>query len=246
MLAFANELAHRLHKPPAYVDRIDVGDGAVTYEKEFGQAKLRHIAWLRAGLAAGRAVARILAPGWKGTGFVLRDGWLVTNWHVLPTPDVVSHSEVEFNFEEDLDGRMLPSERYRLDPATHRADERLDCACVKLIERADAPLTTWGHLELERNVGPALGDHVAIIQHPDGGPKKIAMGGNQIVNLYEHRLQYMTDTMPGSSGAPVFNDRWRVVAIHHAGGNLQRTTRGDRIYANEGILARNVSAVLFP
>jgi V8-like Glu-specific endopeptidase len=46
----------------------------------------------------------------------------------------------------------------------------------------------------------------------------------------------MTDTMPGSSGSPVFADDWSVVAIHHAGGNLQKNSRGDRMFANEGVL----------
>ncbi|MER5327117.1 trypsin-like serine peptidase [Streptosporangium roseum] len=28
---------------------------------------------------------------------------------------------------------------------------------------------------------------------------------------------YQTDTEPGSSGSPVFNDQWEIVALHHAG-----------------------------
>ena len=51
-----------------------------------------------------------------------------------------------------------------------------------------------------------------------------------------HRLQYTTDTMPGSSGSPVFNDEWHVVAIHHAGGDLVKNSQGDKVFANEGML----------
>jgi V8-like Glu-specific endopeptidase len=75
-----------------------------------------------------------------------------------------------------------------------------------------------------------------IIQHPQGGPKQIALTANQVVNVYEHRLQYTTDTLPGSSGSPVFNDDWQVIAIHHAGGNLISNSRGDRRFVNQGIL----------
>ena len=32
------------------------------------------------------------------------------------------------------------------------------------------------------------------------------------------RIRYQTNTEPGSSGSPVFNKDWRVVALHHAGG----------------------------
>jgi endonuclease G len=77
---------------------------------------------------------------------------------------------------------------------------------------------------------------VTIIQHPNGGLKQIALTANQVVGLWEHRLHYTTDTMPGSSGAPVFNDLWQVIAIHHAGGNLQVNDKGDRRFFNEGIL----------
>lgn len=28
---------------------------------------------------------------------------------------------------------------------------------------------------------------------------------------------YLTDTLPHSSGSPVFNSEWEVVALHHAG-----------------------------
>jgi V8-like Glu-specific endopeptidase len=61
-----------------------------------------------------------------------------------------------------------------------------------------------------------------------------------VVNLFEHRLQYTTDTLPGSSGSPVFNDAWKVVALHHAGGNLVTNPRGDRMFANQGILMAKI------
>jgi len=55
---------------------------------------------------------------------------------------------------------------------------------------------------------------------------RIAITANQVVNVFEHRLQYTTDTLPGSSGSPVFNDAWEVIALHHAGGNMiSNTTR---------------------
>ena len=62
------------------------------------------------------------------------------------------------------------------------------------------------------------------------------MTANQVVGLWEYRLQYSTDTMPGSSGSPVFNDLWQVIALHHAGGDLQSNDQGDRRFVNEGIL----------
>lgn len=102
------------------------------------------------------------------------------------------------------------------------------------------PLESCGVLTLETGSPPEVGEHVSIIQHPGGGAKQIALTANQVVNLFDHRLQYTTDTLPGSSGSPVFNDAWNVVALHHAGGNLLKNARGDRMYANEGILVSKI------
>ena len=38
----------------------------------------------------------------------------------------------------------------------------------------------------------------------------------------------------------MFNDDWQVIAIHRAGGNLVKNKRGDRIFANEGVLMRDI------
>jgi V8-like Glu-specific endopeptidase len=40
---------------------------------------------------------------------------------------------------------------------------------------------------------------------------------NQVVEVTENCVQYLTDTMAGSSGAPVFNEEWQVVALHREG-----------------------------
>jgi V8-like Glu-specific endopeptidase len=51
-------------------------------------------------------------------------------------------------------------------------------------------------------------------------------------------LQYLTDTLPGSSGSPVFDRDWNVVALHHSGGWLAEPGSSDKTtdYRNEGIL----------
>jgi V8-like Glu-specific endopeptidase len=48
-------------------------------------------------------------------------------------------------------------------------------------------------------------------------------------------VQYTTDTLPGSSGSPVFNDNWEVVALHHAGGPLKTNDKVDIRFINEAI-----------
>ena len=96
-------------------------------------------------------------------------------------------------------------------------------------------------LPLKESAATTVGDFVSIIQHPLGGPKQIALTSNEVINIYDHRVQYVTDTLPGSSGAPVFNSAWEVIAVHHAGGNLLKNAAGDSVFANEGI---SVSALM--
>jgi endonuclease I len=62
-----------------------------------------------------------------------------------------------------------------------------------------------------------LGEYVSIIQHPNGEPKQLALRENQLIDLLPDFLHYRTDTAPGSSGSPIFNDQWEIVGLHHSG-----------------------------
>jgi hypothetical protein len=153
-------------------------------------------------------------------------------------------AQCAFGFEEDDTGAMRMPTVYRLDADTLVADPTLDCAMARLAtaEAARDATEQWGTLTVDAESQLSPGQHVVIIQHPAGGPKRICMTDNQVVNLYEHRLHYMTDTMPGSSGSPVFSDDWCVVALHRAGGQLAKNGRGDKIFANEGVLFSAISS----
>jgi hypothetical protein len=50
----------------------------------------------------------------------------------------------------------------------------------------------------------------------------------------EDFLHYHTDTAPGSSGSPVFNDQWEVVGLHHSG--VPRRDEQGRILTRDGTL----------
>jgi endonuclease G len=50
--------------------------------------------------------------------------------------------------------------------------------------------------------------------------KQVVIRENRLLDLPEkpaYAAHYEADTEPGSSGSPVFNDRWEVVALHHSG-----------------------------
>jgi hypothetical protein len=79
-------------------------------------------------------------------------------------------------------------------------------------------LTPLGWNGLSAAEGKVIaGEYVSIIQHPSGERKQLALRENQVVDVLDSFLHYRTDTSPGSSGSPVFNDQWEVVALHHSG-----------------------------
>ncbi len=94
----------------------------------------------------------------------------------------------------------------------------------------------YGKLELTE-INLKSGEYVNIVQHPGGMPKQIALYHNVVVfsDPADFRVQYLTDTLPGSSGSPVFDSEWRVVAMHHAGGDLADPKSGRPLFRNEGI-----------
>lgn len=38
---------------------------------------------------------------------------------------------------------------------------------------------------------------------------------NRVTRILETLIHYQTDTLGGSSGSPVFNDQWELIALHH-------------------------------
>jgi V8-like Glu-specific endopeptidase len=98
----------------------------------------------------------------------------------------------------------------------------------------DNPNDKWGALPLNR-ANPQAKDEVIIVQHPGGGQKQIALSHNVLVYVNGQRLQYLTDTLEGSSGSPVFNTEWQVVALHHKGGWLKEPGSKQAVYRNQGV-----------
>lgn len=90
----------------------------------------------------------------------------------------------------------------------------LDFTVVQLEQPPDFGVLTLQPVQVRKDA------RVAIIQHPGGHLKQIAMQNNFVAYADAREVQYTTSTLPGSSGAPVFQDNFTVVAIHHSGGML--------------------------
>jgi hypothetical protein len=60
------------------------------------------------------------------------------------------------------------------------------------------------------------GEPLFIIQHPQGGPRKVEIANNAVVGLdaAANRVLYLVETEPGSGGSPCFTADWELVAMH--------------------------------
>ena len=233
------------------------------YERIIHGNEIQAINYLAKGARVAEAVARIAIKdgsgrtrGW-GTGFLIAPGVLLTNNHVLPSAGHAMRSEAHFHFELDLLDRAIGPQVYALRPdQLFFTDEPLDFTVVAVAQRgenSDTPLDDFGFLPLIGETGKvADGEWLTVIQHPNGERKQVCVRENKLLKRTGDVLWYSTDTLGGSSGSPVFNNDWYVVALHHSGipetrdGNIQTLSGQDydpardsestiKWVANEGI-----------
>ena len=187
----------------------------------------------------------------EGTGWVFGQGGLVaTNAHVirarLSKTAVVEPAwqarqtqaaTVVFDFEQKKAPIEAKIERIVA------IDVNLDYAIVQLAAGSEdrRPLPLQGR-RIDLSLGHGGPDNksyqpVNIIQHPDGGLKQAAFRNNLVTRSEDEVLRYFTDTEHGSSGAPVCNDDWEVVALHRSSAKLDKVSNfqgRDEASANVG------------
>ena len=212
---------------------------ALVLERLLGNNDLIGVGFLEAGYLAGRAVGRIsvMTPDGRafGTGSLISPRLMMTNNHVLKTAGLAATARVEFDYQRGLDGNDLPAVAFAFDPdAFFLTNKHLDYTLVAVAQSAGSrELGEFGFNQMIEAEGKVLlGEAVNIIQHPSGEPKQLALRENKLVDLLEDFVHYETDTAPGSSGSPVFNDQWELVALHHSG--VPKKDAQDRILAIGG------------
>jgi hypothetical protein len=173
--------------------------------------------WLESRAASAnerRAAANVallrLADGSLATGFHLRLrrggrglSCLATAAHALPTAASARRAVATFTADAGAPVACDPAALFVVDPAT-------DVAVVAL--RADLR-----HLPPLRCCAPATlarGDVVHLVQHPNGNPLVALHGRVAMASSSTQYFLHTADTLAGSSGAPVFDARWRLAGVH--------------------------------
>lgn len=194
-------------------------------ERTIGKNNLDQFYVLSRGALVGASVGKVfirLPEGsvtGSGTGFLVGPGLLLTNNHVLEDRGVASASMVAFNHELDVQGEPRRSIFFRLTGEPYFTSKELDFSLVGVepvsIDGGEG-LKSFGHIPMLPRSGKALKmEYVNIIQHPNGDYKKVALRENVVIGHKGDFLYYVTDTEPGSSGAPVHNEEWQLAALHH-------------------------------
>ena len=196
------------------------------------------VEFLARGIVASRRVGRILidtgGAGLKarGTGFLIGKGVVLTNEHVLRTKQQAAACSIQMDYEQNRYAPNPQPQIFAFEPDRLFLNNRdLDYAIVAVAPKSDkeAPIEGYGWLTLndvQGKITVSAEDFVNIVQHPLGREKEVVVRDNRLLDLSTSNqepnslgafLHYEADTEKGSSGSPVFNDQWEVVALHHTG-----------------------------
>jgi len=205
-----------------------------------GDDRYMSLEWYRLGLDRSRAVARIGLQKSQGlgTGFLVRardvvpsmkGQVLVTNYHVIP--GMLAHDRAVVTFES-LDGGK---KSYGIKSVLWSSPiDKLDCTIVRL----SAEVKGIDAYPLSAEV-PAVKTkpRVYVIGHPAGGTLSFSISDNVVIDYVDPKIQYRAPTSPGSSGSPVFDSTWALLALHHAGHESKMPKlSGNGVHAaNEGL-----------
>jgi hypothetical protein len=182
-----------------------------------------------------------------GTGFLVAPDVVLTNHHVVQvviqgsvSPDQLA---LRFDYKRLEDGSELEGKVHGLaqdwllaasppspvdvqNPKPHAATTaELDYALLRVKGQPGREALAgtgrpraWVEVPATDYAFPP-GSPILIVQHPKGDRLRLAIDTNGIigVNAARTRVMYRTNTEPGSSGSPCFNQDWTLVALHHSG-----------------------------
>jgi len=143
---------------------------------------------------------------------------LLTNHHCIPGDGrygVVTEARLLMGYYSETDLGGTKSYRVRVRPL--EASAAGDYSVLRVEGR---PGETWGTVRLVASE-PRPGEPLLLVHHPAGRPKHVTRGNCRAGRPTPSRdgeLYHKCDTLPGSSGAPIFSaDTDKVLALHYAG-----------------------------
>lgn len=197
--------------------------------------------FLRRYTQIGGRVCKILSPNRTGTGTLVGNNLVLTNFHVLEeiffAPKLARSVRFHFSYPTNgvsqnldiLECALAKESEWHLKESSYSESDisgegspdpnKLDYALVKLDKNVgDEGLPNgvkrgWFNLE---DIDPIVGsgDFIVVAQHPKGIDLQVAWG--QITEAQLLRLRHDATTDEGSSGALCFNTDLEPFGLHHA------------------------------
>jgi S1-C subfamily serine protease len=143
---------------------------------------------------------------WSGTGFALKEGYLITNFHVIDGAGSIYIQGVNGNFNIKYNAIVVSSDRAN------------DIALLKI---SDGRFTGFGNVPYQlRSTSADVGETVYALGYPlanvmgdeikfTDGKISSKTGYQGAVNVY----QISVPIQPGNSGGPLFDQQGRIVGI---------------------------------
>ncbi|MCP4367114.1 MAG: trypsin-like peptidase domain-containing protein [Deltaproteobacteria bacterium] len=159
-------------------------------------------------LKARNSVGRIESP--KGTGIgtcVLVAKDLLLTCHHIFSKGNIQQAWVRFDYKEN--SYSLEEDFFELDLNFVSAHNQPDYALVKINGQPKQKII----VPLNKTLSSGQESRIRIIHHPQGNPVVVSDVG-QIVQEGADYIDHNLSTDEGSSGAPVFDQEWDLVAIH--------------------------------
>jgi V8-like Glu-specific endopeptidase len=191
--------------------------------------------FLEDGARVARAVCRVetIGSGAIGTGFLIGPDLVLTNHHVAYHEGQQIAAQVRFGYRKGPDGALTSGLVLPIDSIVRASPpDDLDYALLHL---SSVPTDVHYLPLVAGDLRPGM--PVYVIQHPNGKPQKVVLQDNQVTHVDDDscRVQYLANTEHGSSGSPVCNEKWQVIALHHSGSPHPRSWWKTFIRGNEGI-----------
>lgn len=166
-------------------------------------------------LAARNAVGRIESPQQQaiGTGVLVGKDVLLTCYHVFRT-SMVKRAWVRFNYQEG-GYNELPGYLFELDLDFLRSSDRPDYALVRIKREPSQRVVEPVSALLDE------GQEIRLIHHPRGEYVAISEVG-QIARVGEDYIDHNINSYEGSSGGPIFDREWQLVAINRGNPGIGR------------------------
>ena len=174
--------------------------------------------------AAAETVGKVIRyKSMKGNGFMISHKLFLTNNHVIQGLEEARRSIVEFDYELDLKQGPKTTTKFKFasdEFFMSSTEEDLDFTIIAVGDRISGKkkLSDFGFCPIkEKENTHSLGEFINIIQYPRNYFKKIALRNNKLVAQTDEVLHYYASVISGSSGSPVFNDKFEPIGLHHYG-----------------------------